>query len=126
MYSSISKHDGVNYSRKLSDLRKINPNPTPVSHDSISHEQVLSSTDSSSFGSSKKVMVAAAGVILLTGFFVGRHILKKKKPQVSADPRGPRSKSKPQWVIQLFVLLGIGAIAGGTWMILKKSGKYDL
>ncbi len=135
MYSSISKHDGVNYSRKLSELRKINPNPAPISHDSLSHEQVLTPP-----AKSKKGMIILAGVILVGGFFVFRFIKAKKSqpvarkrapppPKRNRDPRRsgavPISRNKPQWVIQLAVLLGIGVIAGGTWVILKKSGKYN-
>jgi len=138
MYSSISKHDGVNYSRKLSELRKINPNPAPISHDSLSHEQVLTTTDPPA--KSKKGMIILAGVILVGGFFVFRFIKAKKSqpvarkrapppPKRNRDPRRsgavPISRNKPQWVIQLAVLLGIGVIAGGTWVILKKSGKYN-
>ena len=136
MYSSISKHDGVNYSRKLSELRKINPNPAPVSHDSLSHEQVLATTDPPG-KSKKKGLIIIAGVILVGGFFAFQFIkAKKNKPVARAPPplkrnRDPRSgafvqrRKKPQWVIQIAVLLGIGVIAGGTWIILKKSGKYD-
>jgi len=152
MYSSISKHDGVNYSRKLSELRRINPNPAPVSHDSISQEKILSSTTGGS-AKSKKGMIILAGVILLLGFFAFRFIKNKKRAQSASrggfaarppprtrppppreapasrsrnrDPRSGARSGKPQWVIQLAVLLGIGVIAGGTWLVLKKSGKYD-
>jgi hypothetical protein len=131
MYSSISKHDGVNYSRKLSELRKINPNPAPISHDSLSHEQVLATTDPP--GKSKKGIIILAGVIIVGGFFAFRFIKAKKNKPVARTraplppplKRDPRIRNKPQWVVQLAVLLGIGVIAGGTWIILKKSGKYD-
>lgn len=146
MYSSISKHDGVNYSRKLSELRRINPNPAPVSHDSISQEKILSSTTEGS-AKSKKGMIILAGVILLLGFFAFRFIKNKRAQSAARPPPRPRARpppreapasrsrnrdprsgarsGKPQWVIQLAVLLGIGVIAGGTWLVLKKSGKYD-
>ena len=125
MYSSISKHDGVNYSHKLSELRKINPNPAHVSHDSISHEQVLSSTESSSKSVSK--LIIALALLSITGFFVVKFVKKKKKAPLrkpSGAPK-PKPKPKPQWVIQIAVLLGLGGIMGVTWMILKKSGRYN-
>jgi len=126
MYSSISKHDGVNYSQKLSELRKINPNPAHVSHDSIPHEQVLSSTESSS-KSFYKLFIALA-LLSITGFFVFKFFKKKKKTPLR-KPRGelkPKPKpKKPQWVTQIAVLLGIGGIMGIVYMFLNKSGRYN-
>ena len=131
MYSTISKHDGVNYSKKLSELRKINPNPATVAPDSVLQEKVLEPSSSS-----KKPLIIAAGVLLLIGFVVVKFVLKKKtKPKEQVDPRrrnrmpvrGPALvRKKPQWVIQLAVLLAIGGIAGISWVIAKKKFTHSV
>ena len=131
MYSTISKHDGVNYSKKLSELRKINPNPATVAPDSVLQEKVLEPSSSS-----KKPLIIAAGVLLLIGFVVVKFVLKKKtKPKEQVDPRRRNRmpvrspapvRKKPQWVIQLAVLLAIGGVAGISWVIAKKKFTHSV
>jgi flagellar basal body-associated protein FliL len=148
MFSSISKHDNVNYGKKLSDLRKSTLDYSVGGFGMGSSGPSLHSQTSSP---SKKLPIVAvvAGVILLAGgggFAYYTYVNKKKKPPVkqqqqqqrqrrqhpgnmrkamnrSATGReasSPQSKPKSKWIIPAMAVVGIAVCGGGIWFVVKR------
>ena len=146
MFSSISKHDNVNYGKKLSDLRKSTLDYSVGGFGMGSSGPSLHSQTSSP---SKKLPIVAvvAGVILLAGgggFAYYTYVNKKKKPPVKQQQQRQRrqhpgnmrkamnrsatgreasssqSKAKSKWIIPAMAVVGIAVCGGGIWFVVKR------
>lgn len=138
MFSSISKHDNVNYGKKLSDLRKSTLDYSVGGFGMGSSGPSLHSQTSSP---SRKLPIVAvvAGVILLAGgggFAYYTYVNKKKKPPVKqqqqrqrrqhpgnmrkAMNRSSQSKPKSKWIIPAMAVVGIAVCGGGIWFVVKR------
>jgi flagellar basal body-associated protein FliL len=137
MYSSISKHDNINYGRKLSNLHK-----STLDYSSMG---TVGSRLSNS-PTSRKIPTAAiaAVVVMLSGgafaYYTFVHKKKKGAPQnanqrqrapqnASQRQRAPQNASqrqqiKPKSKSRIFPVVGgllaLAAAGGGVWFFLRK------
>ena len=125
MYSSISKHDNINYGRKLSNLHK-------STLDYSSMGTVGSRLSNSPTSRKLPTAAIAAVVVMLSGgafaYYTFVHKKKKGAPQ-NANQRqrapqnaGQRQQIKPKSRIFPVVggLLALAAAGGGVWFFLRK------
>ncbi len=137
MFSSISKHDSVNYGKKLSDLHK----------STLDYSVGSLYPQTSSSPRKLPIVAVVAGVILLAGgggfvYYTYANKKRKKTPSVkqqqqrrqhpgnrrkmanrSATGReGSSSQSKPKskWIIPAMVAVGIVVCGGGIWFVVKR------
>ena len=144
MYSSISKHDNINYGRKLSNLHK-------STLDYSSMGTVGSRLSNSPTSRKLPTAAIAAVVVMLSGgafaYYTFVHKKKKGAPQNASQRQRaqqnanqrqraqqnanqrqraqqikPKPKSKSKWRIFPVVggLLALAAAGGGVWVFLRK------
>ena len=126
MYSSISKHDNINYGRKLSNLHK-----STLDYSSMG----TAGSRLSNSPTSRKLPTAAiaAVVVMLSGgafaYYTFVHKKKKGAPQnANQRQRAPQNASqrqqiKPKSKSRIFPVVGgllALAAAGGVWFFLRK------